>query len=73
MMYVKGNIVTLDDMAEYEIIDVVYCMDNLYLYLKSVLTEDYTIVKAIEEKFYNLTNEEFEIVVANLIKNRCGC
>ena len=70
MTYSKGEIITLDNFSEFEVIDTVNYNNNLYLYLKNTQIDRYTIVKAIENKLYNIIEEELSIVIANILKNR---
>ena len=70
MDYNKNEIITLDDSREFKIVEVVNINDILYLYLKSLEIDKYTIVKVIEDKIYNLTNNELSLVIANMFKYR---
>ena len=63
----KGEIITLSDAREFEIIKKVEINDIIYLYLKNIEENQYTIVKVIEDKIYNLTNQELSLVISNMI------
>lgn len=67
MNYEKGEIITLSDAREFEIIKKVEINDIIYLYLKNIEENQYTIVKVIEDKIYNLTNQELSLVISNMI------
>ena len=70
MNYEKNEIITLTDDREFEIINLVNINNIEYLYLKNLNEDQYTIVKVIGDKIFNLTNNEFPLVIANLFRDR---
>lgn len=70
MMYEKNEIITLTDNREFQVINLVNINNVEYLYLKNINEDQYTIVKVIEDKIFNLTNNEFSLVIPNLFRDR---
>lgn len=72
MNFNKEEIITLEDNREFKIINAIEIDENEYLYLKNINKEEYTIVKVIENKLYNLTNHELSLILSNiLLRSSC--
>lgn len=67
MKYEINDIITLTDNREYKVIKELNIGDIEFLYLKNNKIDEYTIVKVIQEKIYNLTNGELSKVLANML------
>lgn len=70
MSFQKYEIITLEDSREFQIVNLVNINDIEFLYLKNMDKDQYTIVKVIENKIFNLTREEIPLVIANLFRDR---
>ena len=66
------EILCLSDNREFKVINVVNINDIDYLYLKNMNLDQYTIVKVIDDKIFNLNGSEFSLVIENLFKSRWG-
>lgn len=71
MNYVKDEIIILSDNREFEILKTLNIDSSQYLYLKNINMDQYTIVKVIEDKIYNLTNHELSLVLSNMLARDC--
>lgn len=67
MKYETNDIITLTDNREYKVIKELNIGDIEFLYLKNNKIDEYTIVKVIQDKIYNLTNGELSKVLANML------
>ena len=67
MKYEVNDILTLTDNREFQIIKELSVNDIEFLYLKNVKVDEYTIVKVIQDKIYNLTNGELSKVLASML------
>jgi len=70
MTFEIDDILTLSDNREFKIVNAV-TIDNLeYLYLKNTQIDQYTIVKVVGNKIFNLTSKEMSLVIENLYRSR---
>lgn len=67
MRYNANDIITLTDNREFKVIKELNIGDIEFLYLKNNKIDEYTIVKVIQDKIYNLTNSELSKVLANML------
>lgn len=67
MRYSANDIITLTDNREFKVIKELNIGDIEFLYLKNNKIDEYTIVKVIQDKIYNLTNSELSKVLANML------
>ena len=67
MKYETNNIITLTDNREFKVIKELNIGDIEFLYLKNNKIDEYTIVKVIQDKIYNLTNGELSKVLASML------
>ena len=67
MKYEINDIITLTDNREFKVIKELNIGDIEFLYLKNNKIDEYTIVKVIQDKIYNLTNGELSKVLANML------
>lgn len=67
MRYSVNDIITLTDNREFKVIKELNIEDIEFLYLKNNKIDEYTIVKVIQDKIYNLTNGELSKVLANML------
>lgn len=67
MKYETNDIITLTDNREFKVIKELNIGDIEFLYLKNNKIDEYTIVKVIQDKIYNLTNGELSKVLANML------
>ena len=67
MKYETNDIITLTDNREFKVIKELNIGDIEFLYLKNNKIDEYTIVKVIQDKIYNLTNSELSKVLANML------
>lgn len=67
MKYEVNDVITLIDNREFQIIKELSINDIEFLYLKNVKVDEYTIVKVIQDKIYNLTNGELSKVLASML------
>lgn len=67
MRYSANDIITLTDNREFKVIKELNIGDIEFLYLKNNKIDEYTIVKVIQDKIYNLTNGELSKVLANML------
>lgn len=67
MKYEVNDVITLTDNREFQIIKELSVNDIEFLYLKNVKVDEYTIVKVIQDKIYNLTNGELSKVLASML------
>lgn len=67
MKYTKDDIITLSDDRKF-IIEDLYKINSIpFLYLKNLNKDEYTIVKIIENKIYNLTRKELSLVISEML------
>lgn len=67
MKYTKDDIITLADDRKF-IIEDLYKINSIpFLYLKNLNKDEYTIVKIIENKIYNLTRKELSLVISEML------
>ena len=62
-----NDIITLTDNREFKVIKELNIGDIEFLYLKNNKIDEYTIVKVIQDKIYNLTNGELSKVLASML------
>ncbi|MCI7242164.1 MAG: hypothetical protein MR550_06495 [Bacilli bacterium] len=67
MKYETNDIITLTDNREFKVIKELNIGDIEFLYLKNNKIDEYTIVKVIQDKIYNLTNGELSKVLASML------
>ncbi len=67
MRYSANDIITLTDNREFKVIKELNIGDIEFLYLKNNKIDEYTIVKVIQDKIYNLTNGELSKVLASML------
>ena len=67
MKYETNDIITLTDNREFKVIKEINIGDIEFLYLKNNKIDEYTIVKVIQDKIYNLTNGELSKVLASML------
>lgn len=67
MIYNKGDVIVLTDNRKFTIISLLNIDEYNFLYLKSNDTMEYTIVKVINDKIYNLNNREFSMIISNML------
>ena len=67
MRYNANDIITLTDNREFKVIKELNIDDIEFLYLKNNKIDEYTIVKVIQDKIYNLTNGELSKVLASML------
>ena len=67
MKYEVNDIITLTDNREFKVIKELNIGDIEFLYLKNNKIDEYTIVKVIQDKIYNLTNGELSKVLASML------
>lgn len=67
MRYSVNDIITLTDNREFKVIKELNIGDIEFLYLKNNKIDEYTIVKVIQDKIYNLTNGELSKVLASML------
>lgn len=67
MKYEANDVITLTDNREFKVIKELNINDIEFLYLKNNKIDEYTIVKVIQDKIYNLTNSELSKVLANML------
>ncbi len=67
MKYETNDVITLTDNREFKVIKELNINDIEFLYLKNNKIDEYTIVKVIQDKIYNLTNSELSKVLANML------
>lgn len=67
MRYSANDIITLTDNREFKVIKELNIGDIEFLYLKNNKIDEYTIVKVIQNKIYNLTNGELSKVLASML------
>lgn len=67
MKYDVNDIIILTDNREFKVIKGLNIGDIEFLYLKNNKMDEYTIVKVIQDKIYNLTNGELSKVLANML------
>ena len=67
MKYETNDIITLTDNREFKVIKELNSGDIEFLYLKNNKIDEYTIVKVIQDKIYNLTNGELSKVLASML------
>lgn len=67
MKYETNDIITLTDNREFKVIKELNIGDIEFLYLKNNKIDEYTIVKVIQDKIYNLTNCELSKVLASML------
>lgn len=70
MNYEINEIITLTDNREFKIVNAVTINNIEYLYLKNINVDQYTIVKVIEDKIFNLNTNELSLVIENLYRSR---
>lgn len=67
MTYNKDDVIVLTDNRKFTIISLLNIDEYNFLYLKSNNTMEYTIVKVINDKIYNLNNREFSMIISNML------
>lgn len=67
MKYETNDIITLTDNREFKVIKELNIGNIEFLYLKNNKIDEYTIVKVIQDKIYNLTNGELSKVLASML------
>lgn len=67
MIYNKDDVIVLTDNRKFTIISLLNIDEYNFLYLKSDDTMEYTIVKVINDKIYNLNNREFSMIISNML------
>lgn len=67
MKYETNDVITLTDNREFKVIKELNINNIEFLYLKNNKIDEYTIVKVIQDKIYNLTNSELSKVLANML------
>ena len=67
MKYETNDVITLTDNREFKVIKELNINDIEFLYLKNNKIDEYTIVKVIQDKIYNLTNSELSKDLANML------
>lgn len=67
MKYETNDIITLTDNREFKVIKELNIGDIEFLYLKNNKIDEYTIVKVIQDKIYNLTNGELSKILASML------
>lgn len=67
MTYNKDDVIVLTDNRKFTIISLLNIDEYNFLYLKSNDTMEYTIVKVINDKIYNLNNREFSMIISNML------
>lgn len=67
MKYNKDDVIVLTDNRRFTIIDLLDIDNNHFMYLKNIEKEEYTIVKLINDKMYNLNNRELSMVICNML------
>ena len=70
MNYGINEILSLSDNREFLVINAVTIDDAEYLYLKNIEIDQYTIVKVINDRIFNLSQNELLLVIENFYRSR---
>ena len=70
MNYGINEILSLSDNREFLVINAVTIDDAEYLYLKNIEVDQYTIVKVINDRIFNLSQNELLLVIENFYRSR---